>query len=1004
MTTLIAPEELEVAPLPRDLPRLRLGRAGRLERTIDLSDGKWSIGSSPRCQVRLPAGESQPLQCLLSLSDGSAEVTRWAAGVLLNGREFARQTLEAGDRLTIGDWELEWQPPSSARGPRPELVSPPGAAEPQGAPQREAVDDLPPAETANAAEASPIDVPPPSNRPAPLADVTLESLPESAFAPAQPTETPATPEPAASPAPTQARPAAKTVLLSSRLTDPFNGLLGPASPTVAAPSAPESLFDASAAAFEDRVVLDLWQGRYAARQRTRLLVQAMRAVQGRVSELGAAIAEIQEELACASARASAEAADRAADVARLESELAAADADRQQVAAELEAVRNARPRTAPPDPRLQILADELTEAQREIAELRNQLVAQEDELESIRTQAEAAEADRHAEAEQFAAAQEASRIRDEQAAAERAAWEQQRAAAEADADRLRDQLYACEMQVEELRQQVEEADAARAAVAEALATSQEAERVGQETIAAERTEWEQRQAEAAADADRLREQLCACELQIAELRDRVTEAEAARAAAAEQLATEQDAVRVGEAEKVAEREAWEIQRAAAAAEADQLREHLDGCGLQIEQLRRQLTEADGARAAVTRQFEAAQEQQSQWLAECRTLEDNHALALAEVTAERDGLRHQLEQLAAELSQRDPLPAVAAPAAAGGEWSIPTEATAEDAPSTSDLSQESWGVEATDDPSGDAIRESSRATTCDGVPQVAAACLSPSRQDECKSAPVSEPATEQSWPQPEDESPSEPLAAEEQPAEPDLPTSFIDKYRHLLEEGGDAEPSPRLSRPTLDDEYQSTRASSQASPGEEDTDEALEAYMSNLMRRVRGDGSSSAIAAANAAVRLMEALPDAIVLEPPAPTAPDPEIEVDANGMLRLARRQPMSTDLAAMRELANNSARTAIARHRQRRRAELALSKGAICLLASGASAYLLMTASSAHSFWFWSGCATLVMAAITGVQLVVHGWQRWRDGRARRRADRFFQDERGSATAPAAEDIGATS
>jgi predicted nucleic acid-binding Zn-ribbon protein len=637
----------------------------------------------------------------------------------------------------------------------------------------------------------------------------------------------------------------------------------------AAPAVSEANFPADAAAFQDRLVLRLWQSHYAARERARRLIAGMRTAQTRIAELEAAIAGIEAQLARESAQHAAEATDREAQVARLESDLAAAHADRQHIAAELEALRTARQRTGPPDPRLQALADELTRAQHEVAELRHQLVAQEAELESIRAQAEAAEADRRAEAEQFAATQESARNYDEELAAERAGWEQQRAAADADADRLREQLYACEMQIAELRGQAAEADAARAAVAEQLTT--------------------------------------------------------------------------------------------------------------------------------------AQQQQSQWLAECQTLQDRHAATLAELTAERDGLQHQLEQLAASLSQHGafttPTDASLGPVV---DWSIPADAapvTAAEETTASERSRNAW---ATSEPNGDNVApESSRATIVDAVPRAASAPAERSRHEEAHAPQKPAPTTEQSWRAQEPGSLPAPPAADEPPAEPYAPTSFIDKYRHLLEESGDAEPSPRLSRPTLDDEYQSTRTSATPSPAEEDTDEALEAYMSNLMRRVRGDGSSAAVAAAAAAARFLESPPEVAATETVAPSVPEgevePEIEIDANGMLRLARKPPaMSTDLSAMRELANNSARTAIARHRQRRHAELALSKGVICLLASGASAFLMMTAPSMQSPWFWVGCATLAGAAVTGVQLVVLGCQRARDGRARRRAARFFQDECGSATSPA--------
>jgi hypothetical protein len=128
-------------------------------------------------------------------------------------------------------------------------------------------------------------------------------------------------------------------------------------------------------------------------------------------------------------------------------------------------------------------------------------------------------------------------------------------------------------------------------------------------------------------------------------------------------------------------------------------------------------------------------------------------------------------------------------------------------------------------------------------------------------------------------------------------------------------------------------------------------------------------------------------EAPAPEAAEPEIELDANGMLRLARKPQASTDLSALRELANSTARTAIAHHRQRRHNQSAVSKAIICVLASAASGFLMWTAPAVNTPWFWGGCATLAAAVGTGLQLALLAW--------RRRADR-----KSSLASTAADDV----
>src|SRR5262245_49201529 len=90
-------------------PSLRIGRRGESQsRVVPIAEGgKCAIGSSPRCQVLLPANDARPLHCLVSLERGVASATRWAPGVLVNGGEFSKCTLANGDKLSIGPWELE---------------------------------------------------------------------------------------------------------------------------------------------------------------------------------------------------------------------------------------------------------------------------------------------------------------------------------------------------------------------------------------------------------------------------------------------------------------------------------------------------------------------------------------------------------------------------------------------------------------------------------------------------------------------------------------------------------------------------------------------------------------------------------------------------------------------------------------------------------------------------------------------------------------------------------
>jgi hypothetical protein len=204
-----------------------------------------------------------------------------------------------------------------------------------------------------------------------------------------------------------------------------------------------------------------------------------------------------------------------------------------------------------------------------------------------------------------------------------------------------------------------------------------------------------------------------------------------------------------------------------------------------------------------------------------------------------------------------------------------------------------------------------------------------------------------------------------------PTSFIDKYRHLLDDDGTesySEETPRRTAPVLDDEYLSPSQRNDAD-AEEDTDEALEAYMSNMMRRVRSSGTP-AIGANAFAVVAPNASAEQSVAAPPA--VEEREMEIDANGMERPIDRKPaVATDLTALRDLANSSARTAIAQHRKRLNVEATVTKGVVCGVALTAAPYLLQRAAGYSSPWFWGACLALVLAGGAAVLLLRSVWQR---------------------------------
>jgi DNA repair exonuclease SbcCD ATPase subunit len=81
---------------------------------INLQPGRTTIGSSPRCNVRIQQPGVQPLHCLIIREDQGVSVRRWAGETALNGHRLEESSLVAGDCLRVGPTELEIIGPESA--------------------------------------------------------------------------------------------------------------------------------------------------------------------------------------------------------------------------------------------------------------------------------------------------------------------------------------------------------------------------------------------------------------------------------------------------------------------------------------------------------------------------------------------------------------------------------------------------------------------------------------------------------------------------------------------------------------------------------------------------------------------------------------------------------------------------------------------------------------------------------------------------------------------------
>ena len=86
---------------------LRICNSRRQGQTVRLKSAKCTVGSGPRCTLRLRAHGVSPLHCLILRGPAATVVRRWAADTRLNDQSFADALLSPGDRLSIGSIELE---------------------------------------------------------------------------------------------------------------------------------------------------------------------------------------------------------------------------------------------------------------------------------------------------------------------------------------------------------------------------------------------------------------------------------------------------------------------------------------------------------------------------------------------------------------------------------------------------------------------------------------------------------------------------------------------------------------------------------------------------------------------------------------------------------------------------------------------------------------------------------------------------------------------------------
>lgn len=228
-------------------------------------------------------------------------------------------------------------------------------------------------------------------------------------------------------------------------------------------------------------------------------------------------------------------------------------------------------------------------------------------------------------------------------------------------------------------------------------------------------------------------------------------------------------------------------------------------------------------------------------------------------------------------------------------------------------------------------------------------------------------------------PSEALfSAPEEDKEPfQEPESFLNRFQHLLHEDNhspnESFPSARVNEPAIQPSQPEPVVEEQSASAISD-DDSIEGYMARLLQRVRGEATSSPV------VPVTTANPTnapATVKSAAAPEAPVPP-KVELVGDLQEIKSAPAperSRDMAALRNLANNSARHAICDAQIRQRKEHAITKVVVSLLAIICGLFVMHLSPSYTSPEFIGGLVPMFAGALWGTRTIVMLLKAIRDG-----------------------------
>jgi len=258
-------------------------------------------------------------------------------------------------------------------------------------------------------------------------------------------------------------------------------------------------------------------------------------------------------------------------------------------------------------------------------------------------------------------------------------------------------------------------------------------------------------------------------------------------------------------------------------------------------------------------------------------------------------------------------------------------------------------------------------TLAGAPPLSATLLREALPEVAQPAPADEqpaPAEEPSSSEVAPRLTAEDLIASEQPVS-ESPASFIEKYADMLPPDDEAADSPPVASGVSALESLPPAADVAAHEGSGE-DDSIDDYMASLMQRIRGESASDMTPAPVATVASL-ASPAATPAQPtPAPMAKD-ETPLTNLDTLKSGPAPERSRDMSALRDLANQSARSAIGVAANRQNKEKALANVVISGMAMACGGFLAVTAPSLLSAQFMGGLISFGLAGYWGSKTLRH-------------------------------------